>query len=128
MFLAVILDLFSKYVVGWALSPLNDRFVTIRALDLAISPRCPSWSPSPLGPGNTYASEDYQKVLAAHGITCSRSRKGNVFDNAAMESWNSTFKSESGKRFDEHRGRRRRRSTTSRSSSISSVATRPSAM
>jgi len=50
--------------------------------------------------GSTYASEDYQDILAAHGITCSMSRKGEVLDNAAMEAWNSTFKAECGERFE----------------------------
>ena len=48
----------------------------------------------------TYASEDYQAVLEAHGITCSMSRRGNCYDNAAMESWFSTLKSELGERFE----------------------------
>jgi transposase InsO family protein len=101
LFLAVILDLFSKYVVGWALSPSNDRFVTMRALDMAIRRRCPDAGLlHHSDQGSTYASEDYQKVLAEHGITCSMSRKGNVFDNAAMEAWNSTFKIECGERFE----------------------------
>jgi transposase InsO family protein len=100
LFLAVILDLFSKFVVGWALSPSNDRFVTMRALDMALRRRCPEAGlMHHSDQGSTYASEDYQKVLAAHGITCSMSRKGNVHDNAAMESWNSTFKIECGERF-----------------------------
>ncbi len=50
--------------------------------------------------GSTYAAEDYQDVLGAHGITCSMSRRGEVLDNAAMESWNSTFKFECGERFE----------------------------
>ncbi len=50
--------------------------------------------------GSTYASEDYQDILTAHGITCSMSRRGEVLDNAAMEAWNSTFKVECGERFE----------------------------
>src|SRR5690606_31572398 len=49
-------------------------------------------------------SEDYQKVLAAQGITCSMSRRANCLDNAAMESWFSTLKSELGERFDSYAG------------------------
>jgi hypothetical protein len=49
--------------------------------------------------GCTYASEDYQELLAASGIACSMSRRGNPHDNAVMESWNSTFKMECGERF-----------------------------
>jgi transposase InsO family protein len=101
LFLAVILDLFSKYVVGWSLSPVNDRHLTIAALKRAVLQRCPGADlVHHSDQGSTYASEDYQDVLAAHGITCSMSRRGEVLDNAAMESWNSTFKFECGERFD----------------------------
>lgn len=100
LFLAAIVDLFSKYVVGWALSPSNDRFLTMKALDMAIKRRCPGEGLlHHSDQGSTYASEDYQKALTANGITCSMSRRGNVHDNAAMESWNSTLKSELGERF-----------------------------
>jgi putative transposase len=47
----------------------------------------------------TYASEDYQRVLAERGLVCSMSRRGNPYDNAVMEAWNSTFKIECGERF-----------------------------
>jgi transposase InsO family protein len=101
LFLAVILDLFSKYVVGWALSPVNDRHLTIAALKRAVVQRCPGADLlHHSDQGSTYASEDYQDVLAAHGITCSMSRRGEVLDNAAMEAWNSTFKFECGERFE----------------------------
>jgi transposase InsO family protein len=101
LFLAVILDLFAKYVVGWAVSPSNDRFLTMKALDMAIKRRCPDAGLlHHSDQGSTYASEDYQNVLASHGITCSMSRRGNVHDNAAMEAWNSTFKFECGERFE----------------------------
>jgi transposase InsO family protein len=101
LFLAVILDLFSRYVVGWSLSPVNDRHLTIAALKRAIIQRCPGVDLlHHSDQGSTYASEDYQDILAEHGITCSMSRKGEVLDNAAMEAWNSTFKAECGERFD----------------------------
>jgi putative transposase len=101
LFLAVILDLFSKYIVGWSLSPVNDRHLTIAALKRAVLQRCPGENLlHHSDQGSTYASEDYQDVLAAHGITCSMSRRGEVLDNAAMEAWNSTFKFECGERFE----------------------------
>jgi putative transposase len=101
LFLAIVLDLFSKYVVGWSLSPVNDRHLTIAALKRAVLQRCPGADlVHHSDQGSTYASEDYQDVLAAHGITCSMSRKGQVLDNAAMEAWNSTFKFECGERFE----------------------------
>jgi transposase InsO family protein len=101
LFLAVVMDLYSRFVVGWALSAVNDRHLTIKALDMALRRRCPSAGlVHHSDQGCTYASEDYQKVLEQHGITCSMSRRGNCFDNAAMESWNSTLKAELGERFE----------------------------
>jgi putative transposase len=101
LYLAVILDLFSRFVVGWAVSACNDRHLTIKALEMALKRRCPS-----IGllhhsdQGSTYASEDYQRLLSGHGIVCSMSRRGNCYDNAVMESFFSTVKSELGERFD----------------------------
>jgi putative transposase len=103
LYLAAVLDLFSRFIVGWAVSAVNDRHVTIKALEMAIKHRCPE-----IGllhhsdQGCTYASEDYQEVLEARGIICSMSRRGNCWDNAVMESFFSTVKSELGERFDSH--------------------------
>jgi len=102
LYLAAVLDLYSRYVVGWALSAVNDRFLTVRALEQALRRRCPDAGLlHHSDQGSTYASEDYRKILAAYGITCSMSRRGNCLDNAAMESWFSTLKSELGERFDD---------------------------
>ena len=102
LYLAAILDLFSRFVVGWALSALNDRHLTLKALEMAIERRCPGKGLMHHSDrGSTYTSEDYQKKLEAHGIMCSMSRSGNCLDNAAMESWNSTLKSELGEYFDD---------------------------
>jgi len=101
LFLAVILDLYSRFVVGWALSAINDRHLTLKALDMALRRRCPGAGLlHHSDQGSTYASEDYQLVLARHGIICSMSRRGNCYDNAVMESWNSTVKNELGERFE----------------------------
>ena len=84
VFLAAILDLYSRFVVGWALSAVNDRHLAIKALDMALRRRCPEAGLlHHSDQGSTYASEDYQNVLGAHGITCSMSRRGNCYDNAA---------------------------------------------
>ncbi len=100
LFLAAVLDLYSKFIVGWALSPVNDRHLAIAALEMAIGRRCPEAGLlHHSDQGCTYASEDYQKILAARGIDCSMSRRGNPYDNAVMESWNSTFKMECGEQF-----------------------------
>ena len=101
VFLAAVVDLFSRFVVGWALSAVNDRHLVLKALEMAIRRRCPDAGLLHHSDrGSPYASKDYQKVLRAHGITCSMSRRGNCIDNAAMESWFSTFKSELGERFE----------------------------
>ena len=85
------------------MSAVNDRHLTIRALEMALRRRCPDAGLlHHSDQGSTYASEDYQKQLAAHGIVCSMSRRGNCLDNAAMESWNSTFKNELAEHFESY--------------------------
>jgi putative transposase len=94
------LDLFSRFVVGWALSAVNDRHLTIRALDMALKRRSPAAGLlHHSDQGCTYASEDYQAMLEVRGITCSMSRRGDCYDNAVMESFFSTVKSELADRF-----------------------------
>lgn len=101
LYLAVILDLFSRYIVGWAVSAVNDRHLVIRGLDRALRHRRPAAGLIHHSDrGSPYASEDYRKRLEAHGIKCSMSRRGNCYDNAAMESWFSTLKAELGERFE----------------------------
>jgi putative transposase len=101
LYVAVILDLFSRIIVGWALSASNNRHLTLHALEMAVKRRCPD-----VGllhhsdQGSTYASEDYRDELEARGITCSMSRRGNCHDNAVAESWFSTMKSELGESFE----------------------------
>jgi transposase InsO family protein len=103
LYLAAILDLYSRFVVGWAVSAVNDRHVALRALDMALKRRCPQAGLlHHSDQGCTYASEDYRTRLARHGITCSMSRRGNCYDNAVMESWFSTVKSEAGARFESY--------------------------
>jgi transposase InsO family protein len=103
MYLAAILDLFSRFVVGWAVSAINDRHLTLKALDMALRRRCPDAGLlHHSDQGSTYASQDYRSALDAHGITCSMSRRGNCLDNAAMESWFSTLKSELGEHFESY--------------------------
>ena len=100
LFLAVILDLFSRFVVGWAVSPVNDRHLVIKALEMALKRRgAPAGLLYHSDQGCTYASEDYQRWLRRHGIRCSMSRRGNCYDNAVMESFFSTVKFELGEHF-----------------------------
>jgi putative transposase len=103
LYLAAIVDLFSRFVVGWAISPVNDRHLALTALTMAVHRRCPE-----IGllhhsdRGAPYASEDYQRRLDAHGITCSMSRTGDCYDNAVMEAFFSTVKIELADRFPSH--------------------------
>jgi transposase InsO family protein len=110
-YLAAIVDLYARFVVGWSVSAVNDRHLVIRALDMALRRRCPTTGHNcpdtghngllhHSDQGSTYASDDYQKLLAAHGIVCSMSRTGNCYDNAVMESWFSTVKFELGETFE----------------------------
>ena len=100
LYLAAILDLYSRFIVGWAVSAVNDRHVTINALEMALRRRCPEAGVlHHSDQGCTYASEDYQHILDVRGITCSMSRRGDCYDNAVMESFFSTVKSELAERF-----------------------------
>jgi len=91
----------SILAVRRGLGAVNDRHVTIKALDMALKRRCPDAGLlHHSDQGCTYASEDYQAVLDANGITCSMSRRGNCYDNAVMESFFSSVKSEVADRFD----------------------------
>jgi transposase InsO family protein len=101
LYLAVILDLYSRMVVGWATSPVNDRMLALRALSMAIVHRKPDVGLlHHTDQGSPYASDDYQDALSRAGITCSMSRRGNCYDNAVMESWFGLLKAELGESFD----------------------------
>lgn len=103
LYLAAILDLFSRFVVGWAISAVNDRYLTLAALTMALNRRCPETGLLHHSDrGSTYASEDYQDQLTAHGITCSMSRTGDCYDNAVMEAFFSTLKTELADAFASH--------------------------
>jgi len=100
LYLAAVLDLFSRFIVGWAVSAVNDRHLTLKALGMALKRRCPETGLlHHSDQGCTYASEDYQRMLDAHGIICSMSRRANCHDNAVMESFFSSVKSETADRF-----------------------------
>jgi transposase InsO family protein len=101
LYLAAILDLFSRFIVGWAVSAVNDRHLTLKALGMALKRRCLEGGLlHHSDQGCTYASEDYQRTLDAHGITCSMSRRGDCYDNAVMEAFFSRLKTELADRFE----------------------------
>jgi len=95
LYLAVILDLYSRRVVGWGMSNRIDQTLTLRALHMALRAREP-------GPGlihhtdrgSQYAANAYQKTLKARGTIPSMSRKGDCWDNAVAESFFATLKVE----------------------------------
>jgi transposase InsO family protein len=95
LYLAVLLDLASRRVVGWALAPRLDRHLVGAALEQALGRRAPA--PGLLhhsDRGSVYASGEYQARLAARGIVCSMSRRGDCWDNAVVESFFASFKRE----------------------------------
>lgn len=95
LYLAVVLDLYSRAVIGWAMSERLTTDLATQALTMAL------WRRKPKGAllhhsdrGIQYAAGDYQELLAEHGIACSMSRKGNCWDNAVVESFFHTLKVE----------------------------------
>jgi putative transposase len=92
LYLAVLLDLYSRRVVGWAMSEHNDEALTLSALQMALDQRRPATGlVHHSDRGTTYASGEYQDVLARNGAVCSMSRKGDCWDNAVVESFFSTL-------------------------------------
>ncbi len=94
-FLAVILDAYSRRVIGWALDRTLEDELTLAALRMALARRIVQ--PGLVhhsDRGSQYASGDYTDLLKQHGITISMSRKGNPWDNAACESFMKTLKYE----------------------------------
>jgi putative transposase len=100
VFLAVILDAYSRRVIGWALDRTMEDELTLTALRMALKQRGISQNNTEPGlvhhsdRGSQYASNDYTDLLKAHGIAISMSRKGNPWDNAACESFMKTLKYE----------------------------------
>lgn len=95
LYLAVVMDLFSRRIVGWSMQETMERSLVISALQMALRARRPP--PGLLhhsDRGSQYASGDYQELLRQASCTCSMSRKGNCWDNAPLESFFSTLKTE----------------------------------
>lgn len=100
LYLAVLLDLYSRKVVGWAVSTRLSRDLALVALHRGLEERG-------VGPGLMhhsdrgcqYTSDDYQRILESNGMLVSMSRKGNCWDNAVVESFFATLKAELGSQF-----------------------------
>lgn len=95
LYVALVLDLYARKLVGWAMSATMPQELTLSALDMALG-----WREPDAGlihhsdRGSQYAANDYRKKLKARGITVSMSRKGDCWDNSPMESANGTLKVE----------------------------------
>ncbi len=95
LYLAVILDLYSRKVVGWATSNRIDRYLVLRALTMALDSRSPQENLLHHSDrGSQYASRDYRRELRDRGIVCSMSRKGDCWDNAVVEAFFASLKKE----------------------------------
>ena len=95
LYLAVVMDLYSRRIVGWSMSRWMSRRLVVAALRMAVEARRPA------GPlvhhsdrGGQYTSDDFRDELAKHGIDCSMSSSGNCYDNAAVESFFGLLKRE----------------------------------
>src|SRR5260370_27159639 len=95
LFLAVVLDLFSRMVVGWSMAAIQDATLVVQALRMAIARRCPQAGLlHHTDRGSTYTSEEYQSLLQQEGMIASMSRTGDCYDNAVAESFFHSFKGE----------------------------------
>jgi transposase InsO family protein len=95
LYLAAVMDLFSRRIVGWSMSQRINAALVLAAQMMALQARCPA--PGLLqhtDRGSQYASDDYQQLLSDHRSRASMSGVGNCYDNAAMESFFHTLKTE----------------------------------
>lgn len=102
LYLAVVLDLYARRVVGWAMSERMTAKLVCDALQMALwRRRRPSGVIVHSDRGSQYCSSDHRRLLRDNGLVCSMSKKGDCYDNAAMESWNHSLKVEAihGERF-----------------------------
>ncbi len=95
LYLAVVMDLYSRRIVGWSMSRWMSRGMVINALKMAIDARRPEGGLIHHSDrGGQYTSDDFRDELATHGITCSMSNTGNCYDNAVVESFFGVLKRE----------------------------------
>ena len=95
LYLAVVMDLYSRRIVGWSMSRWISRHLVIDALNMAISQRFPEGELIHHSDrGSQYTSDDFRDELDKHGIQCSMSARGNCYDNAVVESFFGLLKRE----------------------------------
>lgn len=93
LYLAIVMDLFSRRIVGWSMSSFIDAALVLRALDMAVRQRRPK--PGLIvhsDRGSQYACREYRAYLTQHGLLASMSRKRNCWDNAVAESFFASIK------------------------------------
>ena len=99
LYLAVVMDLYSRRIVGWSMSRRNNRNLVVNALTMALGQRQPDVDLIHHSDRDAqYLSDDFQLLLKRNGITCSLSGRGSCYDNAAVESFFATLKRERVKR------------------------------
>lgn len=95
LYLAVVVDLFSRRIVGWSMATHMRTELALGALNMALGRRSPAHKMHHHSDrGSQYASHDYRNALSANNIVCSMSRKGNCWDNAVVESFFASLKKE----------------------------------
>jgi transposase InsO family protein len=98
LYMAVVVDLKSRKVIGWSMKDSLEQTLVHEALEMALSQRFSAEVSEPLvfhsDRGSQYAAYDYQELLQERGIVCSMSRRGNCWDNAPVESFFATLKKE----------------------------------
>jgi transposase InsO family protein len=100
LFLAVVMDLYSRRIVGWSMGRWINRHLVIDALNMAIGQRCPEGELLHHSDrGSQYTSDDFRDELHKHNIQCSMSARGNCYDNAVVESFFGLLKRERVNRF-----------------------------
>ncbi len=97
LYLAAVLDVHSRKIVGWSMSHRMQTSLVVDALRMALGRRCPDKTAALMhhsDRGSQYASQAYRDLLRERNITCSMSRRANCWDNAMMESFFATLKKE----------------------------------
>ena len=95
LYLAVVMDLYSRKIVGWSMSRRINRHIVVDAMKMALNHRRPTGDLIHHSDrGSQYLSDDFQDLLKQHGITCSMSGRGSCYDNAAVESFFASLKRE----------------------------------
>jgi len=99
LYLAVVMDLYSRKIIGWSMSRRIDRRIVMDAMQMALSHRQPTGDLIHHSDrGSQYLSDDFQDLLRRHGVTCSMSDRGSCYDNAVVESFFASLKRERTKR------------------------------